>query len=103
MVDSTLHWNPILNGFSGAEPIDFKLNMLKLAQLPQPEALKVFTGQGVTALALHKSIDTNQRKQILEFFAHSALAETIFISENEQLILIKVVKDRAIDTKKIGR
>ncbi len=60
MVDSTPHWNPILNGFSGAEPIGFKADMLKLAQLSQPEALKLFTDLGVTALALHKSIDANQ-------------------------------------------
>jgi hypothetical protein len=66
--------------------------MMKLAQLPQPEALKVLTDQGVTALALHKSIDANQRTKILEFFAKSALAEAIFISENEQLILIKIAK-----------
>jgi hypothetical protein len=88
MVDSTLHWNPILNGFSGAEPIGFKADMMKLAQLPQPEALRVLADRGVTAIALHRPLDKEIRLQLLAFFTGKDGVAVIHLNDTEQLVLL---------------
>lgn len=88
MVDSTLHWNPILNGFSGAEPIEFKGDMLALAQLPRPDAIRVLADRGVTAMALHRPLNKEVRVQLLAFFTGKDGVTVIHMNDTEQLVLL---------------
>jgi hypothetical protein len=88
MVDSTLHWNPILNGFSGAEPIGFKADMQTLGQLSWPNSLKVLANRDVTAIALHRPLDEKLRVELLEFFTGKRGVTVIYLNDTEQLVLL---------------
>jgi hypothetical protein len=87
MVDSTLHWNPILNGFSGAEPIGFKADMLALAQLPSTAALALLEKYNVTIVAVHKTTSAEQREALKTFVKNFPTWEITYIAPDEFLIL----------------
>jgi hypothetical protein len=87
MVDSTLHWNPILNGFSGAEPIGFKADMLALAQLPSTAALALLEKYNVTIVAVHKTTSAEQREALKTFVNNFPTWEITYIAPDEFLIL----------------
>ena len=86
MVDSTMHWNPILNGFSGAEPIGFKSDMLVLAQLPSAAALALLEKYGVSTIAVHKATSLQQREVLKNFFNHLPEWKITYVTSNEFLI-----------------
>jgi hypothetical protein len=87
MVDSTLHWNPILNGFSGAEPIGFKADMLVLVQLPSTAALALLEKYNVTIVAVHKTTSAEQREALKTFVKNFPTWEITYIAPDEFLIL----------------
>ena len=87
MVDSTLHWNPILNGFSGAEPIGFKADMLVLVQLPSTAALALLEKYNVTIVAVHKTTSAEQRKALKTLVKNFPTWEITYIAPDEFLIL----------------
>jgi hypothetical protein len=86
MVDSTLHWNPILNGFSGAEPIEFKADMLALAQLPSTAALALLEKYNVTIVAVHKTASAEQREALKTFVNNFPTWEITYTALDEFLI-----------------
>jgi hypothetical protein len=84
MVDSTLHWNPIVNGFSGAEPIGFKADTRLLNELPNEDAVALIKKYGINVIALHAGVDPTHRARIINFFktyGHSSI-RTINVSEH---------------------
>jgi hypothetical protein len=89
MVDSTLHWNPIANGFSGAEPIGFKAEIRLLNELPNEDAVALIKKYEINVIALHAGIDPSHRARIIDFFKTSGTAEIKSISTTEQLIFLR--------------
>ena len=71
MVDSTIHWNPIANGFSGAELIGFKADMQRLNELPSENAVALMKKYGINVFALHAGVDPIHRARIIDFFKTS--------------------------------
>jgi hypothetical protein len=90
MVDSTLHWAKILNGFSGAEPLGFHNDMLTLNTLPSQDAFDLLKKYQVNLLAIHKDLEQNQKDAIKSFFQDaedgSAIEE---LGDDEYLVLLK--------------
>ena len=88
MVDSTLHWGKVLNGFSGAEPSGFKHDMVTLDQLPNQNSLSLLKQYGVNILAIHKALDPSRRKLLIDFFEQSDPGSVHRINQDEFLIVL---------------
>jgi hypothetical protein len=54
MLQSTMHWMPLVNGYSDYVPDDFRENVLKLAIFPAPETLKVLAPITVRYAVFHR-------------------------------------------------
>lgn len=89
MVDSTLHWGKILNGFSGAEPRGFRQDMLILNNLPSEEALEMLYQYDINVLAIHQPLESKQKNEILNYFEKSGRGEIHKISKEEFLVIVK--------------
>ena len=88
MVDSTLHWANILNGFSGAEPLGYKQTMQTLDQLPSDAAIELLNKHGVNILAVHPDLKPARKQEIKDYFLKSDRA-TILNIDPEQFLVIR--------------
>ncbi len=88
MVDSTLHWGKIVNGFSGAEPRGFKQDMLTLSHLPNPESLALIKKYGVTILAVHRSLASDQKDAIKAHFQSTGHDRVLEVDRDEYLVFL---------------
>jgi hypothetical protein len=54
MLNSTRHWQPILNGYSGLHTLDYQQRLVeRLADFPGPVALAALHEAGVTHVFVH--------------------------------------------------
>ena len=93
MTDSTLHWGNILNGFSGAEPLGFKKDMLTLNQIPTPQSLDLLKQYGVDILAIHQTLVPERREMIKKYFLETGLGEIRPVNREEYLVIFKRSND----------
>jgi hypothetical protein len=54
MVNSTGHWRPILNGYSGFRPASYERSYASVRQFPEDSSLISLNGLGVTHVVVHK-------------------------------------------------
>lgn len=95
MLDSTLHWANIMNGFSGAEPKGFHDDMQILNGLPNKKSLDLLHRNNVNVLAIHKTVPEQRRKEIQQFFEETKLGVITSVSADEYLVLLRLSgKDR---------
>jgi len=86
MVDSTLHWSNILNGFSGGVPKGFTERMSTLNTLPDANAVKLLMDLGVDVVAVHRG---EIRKDALrQFFDRQPWATTSDLPTGEYVVTI---------------
>ena len=86
MVDSTLHWSNILNGFSGGVPKGFTERMSTLNSLPDMKAVKTLTDLRVDVVAVHRG---EIRKDALrQFFDRQPWATTSDLPTGEYVVTI---------------
>jgi hypothetical protein len=65
LLNSTLHWRPMLNGYSGFRPASFYENAEALANFPDAIALRTLQARGVTHVFVHmKGIDAEHARMI---------------------------------------
>lgn len=98
MADSTLHWGNILNGFSGAEPLGFKKDMMILNQIPDPSSLHLLKKYGVTVLAIHRGLDSKHKESIRSYFQTTGQGEIHQVNQDEFLIILKTVSNENLNT-----
>jgi hypothetical protein len=55
MLNSTSHWRPLLNGYSGFRPPSYSISRRAVVSFPQPESLLALHELGVTHVILHES------------------------------------------------
>ena len=92
MVDSTLHWSNILNGFSGGVPTGFMERMSTLNTLPDAKAVNLLMDLGVDIVAVHRG---EIRKDALrQFFDRQPWASTSDLPTGEYVVLIDRSKYR---------
>ena len=53
MLNSTMHWRPILNGYSGFQPASFHRNAEALAEFPDHRSMAMLRQIGVTHVFVH--------------------------------------------------
>ena len=92
MIDSTLHWANILNGFSGAEPLGYKQTMQTLDQIPSASALALLNKYGVNILAIHTDLSPEKKLKIKNYFFNSDRAIIEQIDQDQFLIILKAEK-----------
>lgn len=82
MLNSTRHWRPIVNGYSGFRPASFYQHAEALQQFPAQPALDMMRQIGVTHVFVHRSqfdeaalaaLDTRTDLQPLDVFGDTAL------------------------------
>lgn len=92
MVDSTLHWANILNGFSGAEPLGYKEDMQTLDQIPSVASFQLLNKYGVNILAIHTDLSPEKKLKIKNYFLNSDRAIIEQIDQDQFLIILKAEK-----------
>jgi hypothetical protein len=55
MVNSTRHWKPLVNGYSGFVPPDYGVTARTLNRFPDPVSFAWLRSKGVTTVVLHRS------------------------------------------------
>ena len=53
MLNSTAHWKPMLNGYSGFQPFSYHRNFEVLERFPDERSVKRLRDQGVTHVFVH--------------------------------------------------
>lgn len=53
MLNSTRHWKPMVNGYSGFLPVSYRHNYERLERFPEPAVLQALVDLGVTHVVLH--------------------------------------------------
>lgn len=89
MLDSTLHWANLMNGFSGAEPKGFHNDMQILNGLPNIESLDLLHKNNVNVLAIHKTVPEQRRKEIKQFFEETKQGVLTPVGTDEYLVLLR--------------
>ena len=89
LVDSTLHWANILNGFSGAEPLGYKQTMQMLDQIPSASALELLNKYGVNILAVHSDLKPERKQEIKDYFLKSDRVIIQNVNPEQFLVILK--------------
>jgi hypothetical protein len=55
MLNSTAHWKPMLNGYSGFEPPSFEIHYAELEGFPDPPSIAALRRAGVTHIFVHEN------------------------------------------------
>jgi hypothetical protein len=61
MARSTLHWRPMLNGYSGYYPESYLRLLVEMRSFPDTKSLNVLRDRGATILVLHEYTETRIR------------------------------------------
>ncbi len=61
MARSTIHWRPMLNGYSGFYPESYLRLLVEMRSFPDTKSLKVLRDRGATILVLHEYPETRVR------------------------------------------
>jgi len=86
MVDSTLHWARIVNGFSGTYPHGFMADMELLHQLPAAAARKRLAELAVDIIGIHPTTPAAQKTAVLEYYQTVPSAQIIPVQPDAYLI-----------------
>jgi hypothetical protein len=65
MLNSTLHWRPLVNGYSGFLPASYHERRVDLAMFPDPETLGVLRRLGVRYVVVHREEFSGRRENAL--------------------------------------
>lgn len=88
MVDSTIHWAKLLNGFSGGEPAGFMDRMRLLSTLPAPAAVDELRQLGVDVVAVHAAETPERRARLLQYFRGERGATIVSLLRGEFVVLL---------------
>jgi hypothetical protein len=61
MARSTIHWRPMLNGYSGYYPRSYIRLLIDMRSFPDTRSLNILRERGATILVLHEYYETRRR------------------------------------------
>jgi len=73
MVNSTRHWKPMLNGYSGFRPQSYDDVFEHLKKFPDVESLSALKARGVTHIVIHKGAVSQSSIDAIAHFASMQL------------------------------
>jgi hypothetical protein len=82
MLNSTSHWQPLINGYSDYIPRDFRDNVLTISTFPSREAFAVLEKMGARYVIFHRN-----------FYAHQMIPRILTALEEFQAYLRPLAKD----------
>jgi hypothetical protein len=85
MINSTRHWRPMLNGYSGFAPASFHEHTQALATFPAPAAVAALKTFGVSHVFLHIDGYTEEQRAIID-----ASPQLSRLASNEDIVLYRV-------------
>ncbi len=88
MVNSTRHWKPLLNGYSGFRPESYEKSYLAMREFPSDNSLIALHGLGVTHVVIH-------RKEMLNAGAgddpYSHVASIRLLAKDDDVLIYKIL------------
>jgi hypothetical protein len=67
MLHSTVHWNPLINGYSDYIPPDFREMVIPVSSFPALEAFKLLEARGARYVIFHLQFyDSRSREKLLD-------------------------------------
>jgi len=85
MYYATLHWKPLVNGYSAHVPIAWEwLRQHCCSPAPDPAALAQLRAWGVTHLVIHRSELTGQQRRELDRWEATGQAELLYAGEGDR-------------------
>ena len=88
MLDSTVHWAKVVNGYSGSTPTGFLDNMGILTTLPQPDAIAKLFELDINLIAIHNGTPNQQRRELLSYFGQQRWSQITATQGGEHLVFI---------------
>jgi hypothetical protein len=85
MINSTRHWRPMLNGYSGLSPASFHEHAQALATFPEPAAIAALEKFGVTHAFIHIAGYSAEQHAVIE-----AAPNLRRVASNEFVVLYRV-------------
>lgn len=84
MLASSLHWQPLLNGYSGYEPITASFLTTAIRQLPRPEALQLLVDSvGVRWIIVHRDRLVGHERELWQDVTTPGLEPTARFGDDE--------------------
>jgi hypothetical protein len=67
MVNSTVHWQPLVNGYSDHIPADFRRNVLALSTFPSRESFRILSQADTRYVVFHLDMyDVRSRERLFD-------------------------------------
>jgi hypothetical protein len=82
---STVHWKPLVNGYSGYTPDSYRTIATEMRSFPDPKAMAILRGRGVTHVIVHGDRFGKNRDRLLAEIGASR--DLQFVAGNEQVRL----------------
>ena len=86
MVDSTLHWAKIVNGFSAELPTGFIENMRILNTIPSQESIALIRKWDIDLIAVHAQTRSEAKEEIRQHFSTSRKGKILQVNDQEFVI-----------------
>ncbi len=91
MLNSTAHWQPILNGYSGFQPASFNQHAADLGGFPDARAIDALSAAGVSYVFVHANRMTPAQLEVLR--RHPRLT---LVQAQGSIELYRLASDRAV-------
>ena len=70
MYYSTIHWKPLVNGYSGRYPDSYIRLLDDMIDFPSDDSIRALQGRGVTHVILHSEYDRDAFAKTIEAMNH---------------------------------
>ncbi len=91
MLNSTVHWQPLLNGYSDHIPVDFRTLATRLASFPSRDSFKAMRDRRVRYITVHRDKYGEQGSQDVEN-ALRELGDCLkLVAEDKRLAIYEIV------------
>lgn len=92
MLASTVHWKPMVNGYSGFLPMSYRVLADEMRAFPQPSAIAALRRAGVTHVVIHRERYGAGRDLLIDALNRSA--DFRQVAGDEWVRLYQLVRDR---------
>jgi hypothetical protein len=89
MVNSTAHWRPMLNGYSGFRPPSYERSYASVREFPADHSLTALHSLGVTHVIVHKQAYTADAG-LQRFTALSRVRSLALVAEDGDIVIYRL-------------
>jgi hypothetical protein len=82
MLNSTAHWRPLMNGYSGYTPATYRDYAASFWYFPDPSAVEAMRAAGATHLVLHPERFGNEAQEVLQRALADPWLERMAVARN---------------------